>query len=1659
MKPRISPFRPIFTSFASSKSVLAFVIVCCHFSLEGEVSAQTRTWDGGLAGTATEIGTATNWSEDILPSANGGTAQWNGIVAGNLSLSYGGGLAGAAGNTGLNLGLTGSQTGNVSIDTGTATAGIRLNSISLAAGSGSLTLGNGANAFNITLGGAAGTRTWTNDSSNPVTINSDVVFSAGGNGAQTLAIGGSGNWTVNNVLSNSNGAAMSLVKSGVGTLALNNSGATTLGGTVTVNGGTLDLGSVGGNPQFGRLESTSLLTINTGGKTRVFGANAFKGWSGGVQAVTINGGELALGDGVTASGNHQLAALVLNGGSITGIGDSFWGGFNLVANVTVTDNSTISSTFTNTVNATRVISVAAGKTLTWSGTIHNGNNNAWATSLTFAGPGTTILSGNNIHSGATTIDSGVLQVGDGGITGTLGSGAVTNNGSLVVNRSNDINISQAISGIGNLDKRGVGTLTLSGASTYSGATTVSGGKLALGVSAGSLAPSTSLSMASGTTFSMVSAAGDRVQTVSSLAMDGSTLELGLFGATADRLDISGAAVLSGSNTVRISGPVAPGTYTLISSGAALSGTITLDSSAMPVGFLSYIGAVNGNNYELTVSGNVAPGTAYWKGDVSNSWADASSAPNSNWSLDPAGSNDAGQIPGLTSDVVFAASGSTNNSTLLGADVSVDSLTFGTGSFAVGGSHSLGIVGTNANGYAVEILAGSSTILASASSSWSGITRVNSSGTLTISSSGACGDANAPLELEGDLKLNTDVVKGDLSGAGTVSADTASTLNTQSVLGSTFDGMLEDGLAPLSFTKSGPGWLTLVENMTNTGSTTVAAGRLEIGIGATTGALGVGDITVNAGGVLSWNRSDDISIANNIFGAGANLIKDGAGSLTLTGNNNFATAGGSGFIINSGKVVLGTPTAVPNNIVFGVRGGKLDLNENNIICGWLDGDAPGLVTDDTPTAGTTTLTLNIGGSPVYSGSINNGSNARVLSLVKSGGGTQTLSGVSNYSGGTTVSGGLLQANSDTALGGGPVILPGNNVDITRLQLGNGVNIANSIEIGVPTRTNFVGAVYVPTATDSAMLLGTILVKASGLVGGTTNGGAFFGPTGAGALLTLAGPVNADAATTQVLIRGGNLRVNASGTATNWRNEGYLSLGSNDSLNTASVLAIAGTNAATLDLNGFSQTLAGVGSSTAHNFTATITNTSGTPAVLTLFTDPAIDYATYTSVLPIGSLGTNVLDGNTVISGNLSFVKQGSGTVQLQGPSTFGGNLTIDAGTVIADRTNNVNNPANSALGDPQADRSITVGSGAILKLQQGDTFGSATTSVVSTLVVNAGGTVTNNGNNFTTFGPVVLNGGTITTAGGAIAGYQSYNLLGTVTVGGSSASTLSITGPGNAFNGFHLATSTLFDVADATADSAADLVISAPLIDRNATLGGSGGLAKSGAGTMSITAAATYTGATEIQAGVLSISNPFLANGADVILGVAGKINLDFSGTDTINSLYIGGILQYSGVWGGIGSGAQYETSAITGTGTLTVTTGSTPPGYSAWAAAAGLTTGVNDAPGDDPDLDGIENLQEYVFGGDPLVSSQSQAPVSSLTLTDLVISFKRTDLSETDTSVIIQSSSDLGATWTDFATIGSVSAGSVTVTENGSSADDIMVAIPRSNAINGKLFGRVKAMK
>ncbi len=117
-----------------------------------------------------------------------------------------------------------------------------------------------------------------------------------------------------------------------------------------------------------------------------------------------------------------------------------------------------------------------------------------ATTLTKSGAGTLILNSNNTYTGTTTVSAGTLQVGAGGTTGTLGTGAVTTNANLVFKRSGDVALSAmvssgtAIGGTGNVTVETTGALNIDKTITLTDAasniTLLAGSATAAGTSTG-----------------------------------------------------------------------------------------------------------------------------------------------------------------------------------------------------------------------------------------------------------------------------------------------------------------------------------------------------------------------------------------------------------------------------------------------------------------------------------------------------------------------------------------------------------------------------------------------------------------------------------------------------------------------------------------------------------------------------------------------------------------------------------------------------------------------------------------------------------------------------------------------------------------------------------------------------------------------------------------------------------------------------------------------------------------------------------------------------------------------------------------------------------------------------------------------------------------------
>ncbi len=104
--------------------------------------------------------------------------------------------------------------------------------------------------------------------------------------------------------------------------------------------------------------------------------------------------------------------------------------------------------------------------------------------------------------------------------------------------------------------------------------------------------------------------------------------------------------------------------------------------------------------------------------------------------------------------------------------------------------------------------------------------------------------------------------------------------------------------------------------------------------------------------------------------------------------------------------------------------------------------------------------------------------------------------------------------------------------------------------------------------------------------------------------------------------------------------------------------------------------------------------------------------------------------------------------------------------------------------------------------------------------------------------------------------------------------------------------------------------------------GTGSVVKAGSGTLTFSGANTYTGDTTVVDGMLSIAMPSLSPTNDVYLATGARLDLDFTGTNTIRSWHLNGRMRPSGTWGASGSGAtSVDDDVFSGAGVLLVTIG------------------------------------------------------------------------------------------------------------------------------------------
>jgi autotransporter-associated beta strand protein len=432
-----------------------------------------------------------------------------------------------------------------------------------------------------------------------------------------------------------NNGGFGLTKTGAGQLTLGG-GASYLGGAVAVNGGILFANTpaalparttsgavtvasgtalvvgVGSAGQWASSDITTLLTNASFTSGSSFGMDVAPSVTAtltsaislpaGVGFLKNDGGTLVLASGAssyagstTINGGILSTDTLANGGQPSGIGSSTNAAANLVfangatlrytgATVTI-DRAFTLNTSTTTPTGGGFDVATAGTTLTVSGAGTGGGG------FIKNGPGTLILTGTNAYTGGTTINAGTLQIGNGGTAGAIGTGGITDNGTLAYNLNVAFTLSQVISGTGGVTEMGPQSLQLSSANTYTGPTNVTGGTLQAGNASAFGVGSAVTTFTGGT-----------------LSLNGFSVSIGSLSGTAGTVNDNTAT----ASTLSVGSNNASTTYGgLIANGAAgaLSlikngvGTLTLTNTLN-----SYSGGTTINSGTLAVASDTALGT-------------------------------------------------------------------------------------------------------------------------------------------------------------------------------------------------------------------------------------------------------------------------------------------------------------------------------------------------------------------------------------------------------------------------------------------------------------------------------------------------------------------------------------------------------------------------------------------------------------------------------------------------------------------------------------------------------------------------------------------------------------------------------------------------------------------------------------------------------------------------------------------------------------------------------------------------------------------------------------------------------------------------------------------------------------------------------------------
>ncbi len=969
------------------------------------------------------------------------------------------------------------------------------------------------------------------------------------------------------------------------------------------------------------------------------------------QAGTTTAATLVLNGGTLSSnGNfNALNAITLNGGTINANGgvNATFGSFQLGGTVTVNQNAAVIQSGTNSnVNlAGTTFTVNSGATLSVSAILQS------ASTLTKAGLGNVLLSGANTYSGGTTLNAGAILLGN---NSALGSGALNFAGAAQL--SSDGTTARSVSNALTFNSQGVlGDATRNGLLTFTGAVTVNGDRtlalLSNALFAGAVGGTGSL----------------RKSGVGSLTLSGTNTLSGVLSVDGGKLTLD----YSTNNTAKFAGvlnlqgghlELSGGSFVQAATSTTLNGGVTLSRSTGTATLsLGVITRTTGGLLNIATSGVATTTTANVNGVLAGVLLNGALASNdgANNIVAYTAFTDNSRLGGViasnavnnvritdvgnTTGTVTVGAGTTTINTLTNTASAASTITIGTGN-----TLRLGAVGT---------------VLAGAGMDFTG-------GTLT---------AGGADNVNGEIQYSIG------AGSSTISSVIAN-----------------NGTGIVSLVKTGAGTLVLSGANTNTGTTFVQQGTLEV-LARSNWTIASGPAyRVESGATLKLGISYGGAVyspAIQVLGAGAAdatglQLKQGVSysinGLTLDGAaTTIRTYGGTGTAQIYGFDSNGTQLTVTQ----AASGSVFDALVNIGMGSW--GYRANVLAGANTATGDLVVNSQLVGSGSGIGFYKNGSG----SIKFTGDSSTTLTGRMNVHGGA-----VILAGGDNRLG---TAIDFSFANDGKLVLGDAAG-TSAQTIGLSTTSTAANAIVGGNAANSTLTWN--------LAAATT----FAGKLGGG------------------LLNENNLSIVKSGV-------GVLTLSSAGTF----------TGGTTLSAGGIT-----LGNALALG-TGSITLTGGTlnVGVFALANAVVLNGGTISGTGSIGGLTATVGTVATKLVGSGDITKSGSGVLELQGANgateAYRGNVTLSAGTIMFTGTGSL-----GAVNSSVATYDGTIANAGVLEFA-----GAATQSLngvisgTGSLKVSGVGQVLLSGNN-------TYSGGTSVSAGNATAQSLTSFGSGTVTLSGT-----------------------------------------------------------------------------------------------------------------------------------------------------------------------------------------------------------------------------------------------------------------------------------------------------